>query len=624
MINLYYATGVDGIGLTEFVGWVREGSEYCSAFNKKVQSSDLDHESIVLGYRDSSETTKMNSSPKSFERYDVVFNGTILDAEKCKVELIEKGYVFSTNSDEELINHMFTEDHTDIFKNIRGFYSLLIWDRKEATLYGARDGFGVKPLFYNETPFGFVCGSQKGIVAEMTGSALVDTDALQQYMSFQYVPEPFTMTQGLKKIPGGHYFIKEQDKPLVIKEHFSVQFQPVVKEEKTWIHEIRSVLYDSVAANIEGEDSIGSLLSGGIDSTIIATIASEIHPGLKTYSVGFEQDGFSETSVAEQTANELGIENIQYKITADDYVNSLEDIILKLEDPLADPACIPLYFAAREASKYVDVAMSGEGADELFGGYNIYREPDSLKVFNHMPAFMKNVLRSVSGIFPDNFRGKSFLERGTTPLQSRYIGNARIFTPQEQSLFLENMSEAGHFKTITDPLYKRVEGEPLMNQMQFIDLYTWSRGDILLKADKMFLANNLELRSPFLDQKVLDVASKIPTNLKVTNKTTKYMLREAVRGLIPAHVLMRRKLGFPVPIRHWLKRELNSWAKNIIHTSKTDYLIKKEPILAMLEAHCENKADYSRKIWTVLIFMIWHRLFIEESRVPEEKHNLLI
>jgi asparagine synthase (glutamine-hydrolysing) len=314
------------------------------------------------------------------------------------------------------------------------------------------------------------------------------------------------------------------------------------------------------------------------------------------------------------------VENISYIITPEEYMNEVPKIMWHMDDPLADPACVPLYFVAREARKHVTVVLSGEGADELFGGYNIYREPQSLDVFNKIPQVGKAFLRFLAKMMPEGMRGKSFIERGLTPLEERYIGNAKMFSELEKSDLLNTYNKGLDFTNITKPLYKESEGYDPVDRMQYIDIHTWMRGDILLKADKMTMAHSLELRVPFLDKAVFEIASKIPTSLKTANGTTKYVLRKAAEGIVPEHVLNRKKLGFPVPIRHWLKAEMNEWAKTIIRESDTDYLLNKTYVLQLLEDHCQGKADNSRKIWTVLMFMVWHQVYVEKKYSFEKEY----
>ncbi|MDL4842574.1 asparagine synthase (glutamine-hydrolyzing) [Aquibacillus rhizosphaerae] len=554
------------------------------------------------------------------ENYWMIFNGEIYNYVELREQLIDKGYTFETESDTEVIIAMFKEHKEDTFKYLRGMFAVLIWDKQEQVLYGVRDPFGIKPLFYKDSEEGTYFASEKKSLT-INEEEKVNTEALQQYLSFQFAPEPLTLTEGIKKVEPGHFFVKKPGESITFHRYWHAKFNPILMEKPAWIKRIQDVMYDSVNVHMRSDVPVGSFLSGGIDSTLIVAIAKEFNPNLKTFSVGFERDGYSEVDVAKETADKLNVENISYMITAEEYVQKLPKIMWHMDDPLADPACVPLYFVAREANKHVTVVLSGEGSDELFGGYNIYREPESLKVFQSIPTPAKGLLSRVAAVLPEGVRGKSFLERGTTPLKDRYIGNAKMFEDIEKKQLLKTYNPNLTYQQITEPLYANVEGNHPVNQMQYIDIHTWMRGDILLKADKMTMANSLELRVPFLDKEVFRVASEIPVNLKIANGTTKSILREASRGIVPDHVLDRKKLGFPVPIRHWLKNELNDWAKTLIKESETDHLLYKDYISQLLEAHCQGKGDYSRKIWTVLMFMLWHQIYVEKKFSFDELRN---
>ncbi|MCR1836016.1 asparagine synthase (glutamine-hydrolyzing) [Oceanobacillus caeni] len=544
----------------------------------------------------------------------LVFNGEIYNYVELRDELKQDGYSFSTESDTEVIAALFSKYKEDAFQYLRGMYSILVWDKDDKTLYGARDPFGIKPLYYYRTEDGIAFASEKKSLGLMLEKEEVNVDALQHYLSFQYAPEPMTLAQGIEKVEPGHYFVKKIGEDITFTRYWHATFQPIFnKDKKDWINQIQEVMYDSVKVHMRSDVPVGSFLSGGIDSTLIVSIAKEFNPNIKTFSVGFARDGFSEVDVAKETADKLKVENISYTITPEEYVENLPKIMWHMDDPLADPACVPLYFVAREARKHVKVALSGEGSDELFGGYNIYREPESLKLFNAIPRPIKGLLANVAKALPEGMKGKSFLERGTTPLRERYIGNAKMFEENEKRELLTHYIENNNYQQITDELYDFVKDYPLVNQMQYIDIHTWLRGDILLKADRVTMANSLELRVPFLDKEVFRVASGIPVELKIANGTTKSILREAAKGIIPEHVLDRKKLGFPVPIRHWLKKELNGWAKQLIAESETDYLLNKKYVLDLLDSHCKGNGDYSRKIWTVLMFMLWHQIFVEHK-----------
>jgi asparagine synthase (glutamine-hydrolysing) len=545
------------------------------------------------------------------ERYWIIFNGEVYNYVELREELLKEGLQFATNSDTEVIIALYSHLKEKAVEKLRGMFAFTIWDKQEQTLFGARDPFGIKPYFYFvDGERTFFASEKKSILLALENDVL-DYDSLQYYLTYQFVPEPNTMSKGIHKLEPGHYFTKKIGSPMDIKRYWKAHFNPIQKPESDFIKEIQDVLIDSVKMHMRSDVPVGSFLSGGIDSSIIASIAKKFHPAIKTFSVGFEHQGFSEIDVAKETAEKLGVENISYVITPQEYMNELPKIMWHMDDPLADPACIPLYFVAREARKHVTVVLSGEGADELFGGYNIYREPQDLEMFNKIPRAGKVLLKGIANMMPEGMKGKSFIERGVTPMEERYIGNAKMFTEEEKRELLSVYREGLHFTDITKTLYKETKGYDPVDTMQYIDIHTWMRGDILLKADKMTMAHSLELRVPFLDKEVFEAASKIPTSLKTANGTTKYILRKAAEGIVPEHVLNRKKLGFPVPIRHWLKNEMNEWAKTIIRESSTDHLINKSYVLNLLEDHCQGKADNSRKIWTVLIFMIWHQVYVE-------------
>lgn len=573
--------------------------EYVSFGFRRLSIIDIESGAQPLSYDD--------------EKVWLIFNGEIYNYVEIRKELLDEGYEFATESDTEVIAALFSKYQENAFQYLRGMFSILVWDKEQETLYGARDPFGIKPLFYHETDEGIVFASEKKSITLMMDNEEVDNDALQHYLSFQFVPEPMTMTKGIKKVEPGHYFVKKPGQPITFNRYWHATFAPVLRDKLDWVKRIQDVMYDSVNVHMRSDVPVGSFLSGGIDSTIIVAMAKKYNPNIKTFSVGFEREGFSEVDVAKETADKLDVENISYIISPEEYVEKLPKVMWHMDDPLADPSCVPLYFVAREARKHVTVVLSGEGSDELFGGYNIYREPESLKIFNSIPTPAKGLLARVADVVPEGVRGKSFLERGTTPLRERYIGNAKMFEDEEKRQILNSYNENLSYHQITGKLFDYVGDYPLVNQMQYVDIHTWMRGDILLKADKMTMANSLELRVPFLDKEVFNVAGEIPVDMKIANGTTKSILREASRGIIPDHVLDRKKLGFPVPIRHWLKNELNSWAKQLIQESQTDHLLHKSYILNLLDAHCQGKGDYSRKIWTVLMFMLWHQIYVENK-----------
>ncbi|MEN2767115.1 asparagine synthase (glutamine-hydrolyzing) [Ornithinibacillus xuwenensis] len=547
------------------------------------------------------------------DRFILVFNGEVYNYKSLRTRLEKKGHSFETASDTEVVATMFLEFGVEAFRELRGMYAIAIWDREEEILYGARDPFGIKPFYYYENEGEFLFASEKKAIINLTSNLPLNKQALQHYLSFQYVPSPMTLTEEIWSLEPGHYFVKTAQNPIKKKRYFHATFQPVDGKEKQIINRIQEVMVDSVSAHLQSDVPVGAFLSGGIDSSLVVGIAKQIQPSIKTISVGFSEAGYSEIPIAEQTAQELAVDNISYIISPQEYVESLPEIMRYLDDPLADPSCVPLYFAAREASNHMKVVLSGEGADELFGGYNIYREFESLKLFNRLPTISLKWLQKLARIIPKGIAGRSFIERGTTPLKDRYIGNAKMFEEKEKQALLLSYQDSNDFRKITEPLYQRIGEEHPTNQMQYIDIHTWLPGDILLKADRMTMAHSIELRTPFLDKEVFEVARKIPIEYKICDKTTKAILRKAASDFVPEHVVNRKKLGFPVPISSWLRNELYEWAKELIQQSQTDDIVNKSYCFNLLVEHVHHNRDNARKIWTVLMFMLWHRIFIEES-----------
>ncbi|MGY2084451.1 asparagine synthase (glutamine-hydrolyzing) [Blastococcus sp. SYSU DS0539] len=568
--------------------------------------------------------------PYADGRYRIVFNGEIYNYLELRAELAAAGAEFATEGDTEAIvagYHLWGEE---IVSRLRGMFAFVIWDSETRTVFGARDPFGIKPLFTARLADGAVAfSSEKKALLELLGGSTaaggVDPASLQHYLTLQYVPEPATLHRGIRRIESGTSFTVYGGE-LTTTRYFHPTFpvQPVAKDEQQPLYDrIAEALDESVRMHMRADVTVGSFLSGGIDSTAIAALAKRYNPDLMTFTVGFERQGFSEIDVAAESAAAIGVEHITKVVTAEEFAESIPLVVWYLDDPVADPALVPLYFVAREARKHVKVVLSGEGADELFGGYNIYREPLSLAAFERLPQGIRRALGTLSTKLPDGMRGKDLLRRGAIPLEQRYYGNARIFRDEELT-FLEKRDPDLSHVAVTRELYERTRaaGYDDVTAMQYVDLFTWLRGDILVKADKMTMANSLELRVPFLDPEVFRVASTIPVDQRVTKETTKYALRRALEQIVPPHVLNRRKLGFPVPTRHWLAEDLHDWARQIIEDSQTDEWLDKQQVLAMLTAHRANQragspVDHSRKLWTLLVFMVWHGVFVEQRIAPE-------
>ncbi|MBS9532949.1 asparagine synthase (glutamine-hydrolyzing) [Mycobacterium sp. M1] len=564
--------------------------------------------------------------PEAPDRYELVFNGEIYNYLELRAELsAEHGAIFATDGDGEAIVAGYHHWGVEVLTRLRGMFAFAIWDNATGELFCARDPFGIKPLFMATGPGGTAVGSEKKCLldlADLVGfDTAIDTRAVQHYTVLQYVPEPETLHRGVRRLESGCYArIRPGQAPQTTR-YFQPRFDatPITRgTEQARYDEITAVLEDSVAKHMRADVTVGAFLSGGIDSTAIAALAIRHNPKLITFTTGFEREGFSEVDVAAASAEAIGARHVVKVVSPDEFVAALPEIVWYLDDPVADPALVPLYFVAKEARKHVKVVLSGEGADELFGGYTIYREPLSLKPFDYLPGPLRRGAGRASRRLPDGMRGKSLLHRGSLTLEQRYYGNARSFSDEQLQAVLPGFRRDWLHTDVTGPLYAESAGWDPVARMQHIDLFTWLRGDILVKADKMTMANSLELRVPFLDPEVFKVASRLPVSAKITRTTTKYALRRALEPIVPAHVLNRPKLGFPVPIRHWLRTGvLLDWAYATVNASQAGHLIDLDAVRTMLDEHQRGESDHSRRLWTVLIFMLWHAIFVEHSVVPQ-------
>jgi asparagine synthase (glutamine-hydrolysing) len=544
-------------------------------------------------------------------RYTITFNGEIYNYLELRETLTELGATFTTEGDTEVIVAAYHQWGQGAVSRLRGMFAFVIWDARERVAFGARDRFGIKPLFHLVTPAGAWFASEKKALLPFTQWDSVSADGLSHYLTLQYVPEPETLHRDIGRIGPGESFHYDPVHGLGTRRYWVSTFRPAPSTDDVY-QRIQDVLRESVRLHLRSDVPVGAFLSSGIDSTAVVALAREVAPSLRTFTAALEVDGYSELPDVEETARALGVRNHAVRVDAQMMMSALPRIVWHLDEPVADPALVPLYYVARAARQYVTVALSGEGADELFGGYRIYREPLSLRRVSSLPDPLRRGLRAVGAVLPAGVRGKSFLERGTTPLETRYYGNARIFSAAEKERLLKVYSGVSP-ADVTAPLYNATADLDDVTRMQFVDMYTWLPGDILVKADRMSMASSLEVRVPFLDHRVFEVAAGLPTALKLPpgSVQTKYALRRALADVVPPSVVSRPKLGFPTPIRVWLRTEMYEWAEDVLATSKAGHLLDLGLALTLLKEHRAGGVDHSRKIWAVLVFCLWHALYVD-------------
>ena len=564
-------------------------------------------ENIALGFRRLSIIDLNNGSQPIYNEDKskvIIFNGEIYNFEPLREDLIKKGHTFTTKTDTEVILHGYEEYGEKILDKLRGMFAFVIYDKNTKELFAARDFYGIKPFYYAKMGNTLIFGSEiKSFLIHPHFKKELNSKMLEYYLTFQYSPGNETFFKNVYKLMPGHY-LKYKNGKLEVKKYYEIKF----KEDKTktydeWKKGIKKRLADSIKAHKISDVEVGSFLSSGVDSSFIAA-SSDVD---KTFTVGFNNEKYSEISYAKDLSEKINTQNISKVITKEEYFKKLPNIIYYMDEPVADPSAIALYFVTELASENVKVSLSGEGADEIFGGYNIYQEPLTDAWYYKLPYPIRFVIGKVASIFPHK-RGINFLIRRGKKLEDRFVGNAFIFNNHEVKKILKNKRQTKGFQDLTKPYYEKVKDKDEVTKMQYIDFNFWLIGDILTKADKMSMANSLEVRVPFLDRPLIDYALGLPTEFKTDKNTTKKIFRDIASEVLEDKVSTKKKLGFPVPIRVWLKEDetYESVRKVFMQDNK---FFNQKAILKILDDHKKGKSDNSRKIWTIYVFLIWYEIF---------------
>ncbi|MDO5292549.1 MAG: asparagine synthase (glutamine-hydrolyzing) [bacterium] len=545
----------------------------------------------------------------------IVFNGEIYNFKEIRADLEAKGHVFANNADTECIVHGYEEYGTKIVDKLRGMFAFSIWDEEKQSLFAARDFFGIKPYYYAVIGGHLVFASEIKSILEFPGyERQVNIDALEQYLSFQYDPLEETFFKGIYKLKPGH-MLEFNNNQVKISCFWKPSFlkESSLPEDELKAH-LEETLNESIQSHLISDVEVGSLLSSGVDSSYL-TAVSKLP---KTYTVGFAEGNgrYNEVTYAKRLADKLAIKNTSKIITKEEYFDSLSDVMYYMDEPLADPAAVALYFVDQLAAKDIKVVLSGEGSDELFGGYNIYCEPQDLRKYQKLPRVLRKGVAAIAKKLPAGVKGRSFLIRGSKTVEERFIGNANMFSYEDRQKMLAKKGSNKTPQQVLSRYYDDVKHLNDVEKMQYIDINCWLPGDILLKADKMSMAHSLESRVPFLDKEVFNLAHGIPLNSKIKAHKTKALFRDIAEKYLPEEVAEKKKLGFPVPIRVWLKEDdiynkvmetfTSETAKEYFNT---DYLCK------LLVDHKADKFDNSRRIWTVYMFLVWHGVYFEEQEM---------
>ena len=572
-------------------------------------------EQIAMGFRRLSiiDLSDQGSQPIFNEDKSLVltFNGEIYNYKDLREELVASGHKFYTHTDSEVLIHGYEQWGEDMLDKLRGMFAFVIFNKNTNEVFGARDFFGIKPLYYAKMGETLMWGSEiKSFLDHPHFKKELNTDVLETYLTFQYSPTTETFFKNVYKLPAAHCFTYKNGE-MNVRRYWEVKFHadngPSLED---WVNRISDTFKNSVEVHKFADVEVGSFLSSGVDSSYVAAVANVD----KTFTVGFgEDEKYNEIGYAKEFSKYIHKENFSKVISPEEYWNSLSKIQYHMDEPLADPAAVALFFVCQIASEKVKAVLSGEGADEIFGGYNIYHNPADMASYFKIPRPIRKAVGAVAEKLPHK-HGINYLIRGSKDLDERFIGNAYIFSEKERKDILSIKTSAPDAMAITKPFYDKVRDQDQVTQMQYIDLHLWMTGDILLKADKMSMAHSLELRVPFLDRKVMELAEQIPVKDRVTETETKYAMRLAALQACPPQTAKKKKLGFPVPIRVWLKEDkYYNIVKDKFTSPQSAQFFHTDKLVQLLDDHRAGKYDYSRKIWTVFSFLVWYDVYFSDN-----------
>ena len=541
----------------------------------------------------------------------LLFNGEIYNYQELREELIKAGHVFTTKTDSETILHGYEEYGKKILDRLRGMFAFIIWNKNTKELFGARDIFGIKPFYYYKKGKEFMFGSEiKSFLSHPNFEKELDEDMIPLYLSYEYSPDERTIFKNVFKLPGAHCFTYKNGE-LKVERYYKIEYK--IEDDKSleyWEDAITKEFTESVSMHQIADVEVGCFLSSGVDSSYVVKEISKGTKKVKTFSVGYEEEKYSELPYAQDFSNVIGVPNIANKVSADEFFDAVPEIQYYMDEPLPNPSEIPLYFLAKNARRYVKVVLSGEGADELFGGYPMYLAGGHFDHYSHkVPRPVRKVLGTVAKHCP-NFKGKNFLVRGAMEPYQRFMRANYVFQSAERQKFLKRPIASKVPEEYSKRYFNEVSNLDEPTQLQYVDMHTWMIYDILLKADRMSMANSLELRVPFLDKKMLELSTRIPSRYRAANETTKIALRGAAIKQLPERTANKKKLGFPVPLNDWLREDkYYNKVKAAFQSDIAEKFFVTSELMKLLDDHNSGKSLNMQKIWSFYTFILWYEQF---------------
>ena len=541
----------------------------------------------------------------------LLFNGEIYNYQSIREELLKAGHVFTTKTDSEVILHGYEEYGKKILDRLRGMFAFIIWNKETKELFGARDIFGIKPFYYYRKDGEFLFGSEiKSFLSHPNFQKELDEDMIPLYLSYEYIPDERTIFKNVFKLPGAHCFTYKDGK-LKVERYYHIQYK--IEEDKNleyWEDAITKEFTESVAMHQIADVEVGCFLSSGVDSSYVVKEVSKGTEKIKTFSVGYEEEKYSELPYAQDFSSVVGVPNIANKVSADEFFDAVPEIQYFMDEPLPNPSEIPLYVLAKNARRYVKVVLSGEGADELFGGYPMYLAGGHFDRYTHkVPRPIRKALGTVARHAP-SFKGKNFIVRGAMEPYQRFMRANYVFQSAERQKYLKRPIATKLPEEYSKRYFDEVPNLDEPTQLQYADMHTWMIYDILLKADRMSMANSLELRVPFLDRKMLELSTRIPTRFRAANETTKIALRGAAIKQLPERTANKKKLGFPVPLNDWLREDkYYNKVKAAFQSDIAEKFFVTGELMRLLDDHKSGKALNMQKIWSFYTFILWYEQF---------------
>ena len=551
----------------------------------------------------------------------IVFNGEIYNYADLTAELTQLGHHFKSRSDTEAIVHAYEQYGDACVDHLRGMFAFAIWDRRRKRLLVARDRLGIKPLYlYQCDGFLAFASEIKSLLQIPEVSRVVNPDALEPYLTLRYVPGPQTMFKGISKLQPGHLLVMD-DRGVRIRKYWDLEYRTgEAMSVDDYLGRFEELLEESVKLRLVAEVPLGVFLSGGLDSSAILAVMSKLRGGerIKTFSIGYEvpraqEESVNEFEYARLAAKAFGAEHHEFRLTVEDFRDSLTDLVWYLDEPLADDSCIPLYFIARLARKHITVVLSGEGADEILAGYGIYKRMLAIDAaYEQFPRLTPWIARKLASMVPGQV-SQRYARWASLPMEQRYRGVSMGMPTALRGQLLGRQGGETAVDDVFRACFEAVPTKNVLNRMLYADAKIWLPDDLLLKADKMTMANSLELRVPFLDHKLVEYAATLPADLKLKGRTGKYLLRRAMKNVLPKRIITRSKKGFPVPTESWLRDDLKDFVHDTLLASDAACrgYMDSRVIEKIVSEHEQCRENRRQEIWTLLIFEVWHRLFID-------------